>query len=128
MFNPHIRVYCPYCGEEATFTDNKVIYGRTIGKYHKVYICRKCDARVGTHKNTRKPLGTMANKELRDWRIKTHEVFDSLWLKDCADWREQRAEAYKLLEEKFGKEIHIGESDIEMCKKIIDYCNLLIKH
>ena len=34
----------------------------------------------------------------------------------------KREEAYQMLKTKFGKEVHIGETDIEMCKKIINLC------
>lgn len=60
----------------------------------------------------------MANKELREWRKKAHLAFDPLW----KEYRLDRKKAYKILSIKFGKEIHIGESDIETCKKIIRFC------
>jgi len=43
------------------------------------YYCKEDDAYVGTHKNSRKSLGTMANKELRERRKKAHRVLDPLW-------------------------------------------------
>lgn len=80
------------------------------------YWCRECDALVGTHHNNpNSPLGTMANKELRMWRRKAHAVFDQLW----KSGKMTRDNAYLLLKEKFNKKVHIGESDIEMCKKVI---------
>lgn len=85
-----------------------------------MYLCRKCDAYVGCHQNTRKPLGTMANRELREWRMKTHAVIDPLW----RSGKMTRRHMYKTLNNTFNKEIHIGESDIETCKKIIQLFNL----
>lgn len=106
---------CPYCGEEAEFINNQEIYGRQYGKSYMAYWCRKDDARVGTHNNTKTPLGTMANAELRKWRIRAHATIDPLW----KNGKMKRKEVYKILREKFGKEIHIGESDVEQCKQII---------
>ena len=79
------------------------------------YYCKPCNAYVGTHKNTTKPLGTMANHELRYWRRKAHAVFDPLW----KSGKMSRQRAYEMLNNHFGKEVHIGESDIEMCQEII---------
>lgn len=107
---------CPYCQQEAIWTENKAIYGKNYGKSYMMYWCKPCDARVGCHNNTRKPLGTMANAETREWRKKAHAIFDPLWKNGGS-----RDRAYGKLNKHFGREIHIGESDIETCKQIIDY-------
>ncbi len=47
-----------------------------------IYLCNaypKCDAKVGCHPRTIIALGTLANKELRRWRILAHQKFDPLW-------------------------------------------------
>lgn len=107
---------CPYCNNEALWCENKEIYGKNYGKSYMCYYCKPCDAYVGCHNNTKKALGTMANKELREWRVKAHEVVDPLWREAGLD----RKEVYKLLKEKLGRTIHIGEADIETCKMIIN--------
>lgn len=109
---------CPYCKKEALWTSNDVVYGRKYGKSFMCYYCRDCDAYVGCHQNSKRPLGTMANKELRQYRIKAHAVFDPLWREKVMS----RKSAYRFLERYFGKFIHIGESDIETCKQIIKLC------
>jgi hypothetical protein len=116
---------CPYCGKEAKWCENKEIYGKNYGKSYMCYYCKDCGAYVGCHNNTEKALGTMANKELRDWRIKAHEAFDKLW----KDGFVTRDEAYKILDKEFGKEVHIGEADIETCQRIMNLLNnqLLVK-
>lgn len=61
----------------------------------------------------------MANKELRDWRIKAHASFDPIWEKG---WL-ARPLVYRELARKVGltqNEVHIGSSDIDMCKRIIE--------
>lgn len=108
---------CPYCEKPAVWCENKAIYGKNYGKSYMCWFCKPCDAYVGCHKNSMVPLGTMANKELRTWRIKAHAIFDPKWKGKS---NKARTQAYKMLAQKLGvKEIHIGESDIETCKKII---------
>lgn len=94
---------------------NESIYGKKYGKSYMCYYCKDCDAYVGCHQNTRKPLGTMANKELRGWRRKAHEAIDPLW----KNGQYTRKIVYEMLKDTFGKKTHIGESDIETCQKII---------
>lgn len=106
---------CPYCGNEAKYCENKEIYGRNFGKSFMCYFCRLCDAYVGTHNNSKRPLGTMANKQLRVWRQITHREIDAYWKAGLCS----RGRMYELLKIIFGKVIHVGESDIEMCRKII---------
>lgn len=106
---------CPFCGKSAKWVENKEIYGKNYGKSYMCWLYKPCNAYVGCHQNTKNPLGTMANQELREWRMKTHAVFDPLW----KTGKMSRKSAYKLLKEKLGREIHIGESDIETCQSII---------
>lgn len=126
---------CPYCNQEAIWTENKAIYGKNYGSSYMCYLCKPCNAYVGCHKNTRKPLGTMANAETREWRKKAHAAFDPTWKYDtnvysgtstqkCQGKSQniRRSKAYDNLSKHFGREIHIGESDIETCKKIIEVC------
>ena len=111
-----MKVICPKCNKEAPWVENKEKYGRNFGKSFMCYFCKPCGTYVGCHENTRRPLGTMADKELMQLRMKAHATIDPLW----KDGKMKRKEVYKLLKEKFGREIHIGESDIETCKKIIN--------
>lgn len=112
---------CPYCKKTAEWCENKKIYGKNYGKSYMCYYCKNCDAYVGCHQNTRKPLGTMANKELRKWRIKTHSIIDPLW----KSGKLKRHEVYKKLKKILGKEVHVGESDIDTCKKIINLIKII---
>lgn len=113
---------CPYCGKEAEWVDNSVIYGRRYGKSYMMWICRPCDARVGCHQNTKKPLGTLANKELREARMKAHAVVDPLW----KSHRFSRGHVYQMLFDAFGAPVHIGESDLQRCAEIIETVPKLI--
>lgn len=113
------KVICPYCNKEAVWCENKAIYGRNYGKSYMCYYCADCNAYVGCHNNTRMPLGTMANKELREWRRKAHAVIDPLW----KFGKYRRGAVYAKLAKHFGREVHVGESDIETCKQIINLMN-----
>ena len=114
-------VRCPFCKKPAKWVENKEVYGRNYGKSYMMWLCKPCDAYVGCHKNTKIPLGTMANKETREWRKKAHESFDPIWKNKIMT----RNQAYLLLKAHFNKDVHIGESDIEMCKQIVKFSKTL---
>lgn len=108
-------VICPKCNEPAPWVENKEKYGRNYGKSYMCYFCKPCGTYVGCHNNTREPLGTLADKETQQWRIKTHAVLDPLWKKQGY----KRGNVYYKLDDYFGESIHIGESNIERCKEIM---------
>lgn len=77
IFYP-IPVKCDYCHAPVIFTSNSDIYGKEFGS-GKCYKCTQCDSYVGVHDGTQIPLGPLANKELRDLKIKCHVLFDPVW-------------------------------------------------
>lgn len=105
---------CPYCKKDAPWVDNAEVYGRRYGKSYMCYYCRDCDAYVGCHNNTQRPLGTMANKELRELRKAAHVHIDPLY----KSGRMKRGTLYKRLQDYLGREIHIGEADEATCRQI----------
>jgi hypothetical protein len=109
------KIICPYCNNEAPWVENKEMYGRNYGKSYMCYYCKPCEAYVGCHNNTRRPLGTMANRELRQWRRQVHDAIDPLWKSKSIS----RGYMYHLISEALGYQYHTGESDIETCKKIL---------
>ncbi len=108
---------CPYCNKEAEWTENKAIYGKNYGKSYMCYYCKPCDAYVGCHENSRRPLGIMANRELREYRKRVHSLIDPLWKSK----EMSRGRVYSILTEFLGYQYHTGESDLETCKKIIAF-------
>lgn len=111
------KVYCPYCGRQAEFVDSKVIYGKSYGM---MYLCRNCMAYVGVHKGTDRPLGRLANAELRYWKKAAHDAFDPLW--KYGFFRGRRQDAYSWLAKKMNlpvEETHIGMFDVSQCKQVI---------
>lgn len=113
-------VNCDYCGRRAEFVDSKIVYGKSYGK---IYLCRHCMAYVGVHKGTDKPLGRLANAELRYWKKAAHAAFDPLW--KYGRFRGYRNAAYGWLSERMGlpvEKTHIGMFDVAQCKKAIQIC------
>ena len=66
---------CPYCDGVIEFlsSSESIYHGRDYGP---VYICKPCQAWVGCHRGTIKPLGRLADKELRRAKIAAHDAFD----------------------------------------------------
>ncbi len=106
---------CPYCNKPARWVDNIEIYGKRYGESYMMWWCKPCDARVGCHRNGRRPLGTLANKELREWRMKAHAYIDPHWKLG----KMSRDQVYGILDKHFGREMHVGESDIATCQEIL---------
>lgn len=116
---------CPYCGAES-----KAVTGRTIYPHRrdlhrrKFYQCAPCDAYVGTHRNSGKPLGRLADARLRKMKRMAHAAFDPLWKEGRF---KSRTVAYAWLSERMGlpkEETHIGMFDIDQCKRVIEVCDL----
>lgn len=80
------------------------------------YYCRACDAYVGCHKNSRLALGTMANKALRKKRMEVHSIIDRFWKRG----EHSRGEVYARLADIFGETVHVGQSDMDRCDRIIE--------
>lgn len=106
---------CPYCDKPAEWVPNEHIYGKRYGRSYMCYLCKPCNAHVGCHNNTKKPLGTMANKQLRTARMKAHAAIDPLW----KSGRMKRGVVYARLAKHLGREVHVGEADLQQCAEII---------
>ena len=112
-------VLCSYCARPAVLVDSAEVHSRSYGK---VWLCRPCNAWVGVHPGTTKPLGRLANATLRRLKIKAHDAFDPHWKADPT----QRQFAYSALAYVLGIPLdgcHIGEFDEAMCQRVIDACN-----
>lgn len=119
---------CGECGSDMVLRTAKKIFTDRQLKNPRFWGCSKypdCRGTHGAHPDGR-PLGVPANKETKAWRIKAHDTFDTLW--KCSQITMTRKKAYKLLAEKLGvTEVHIGESDIETCRKIISASDKILK-
>lgn len=113
-------LFCPKCECKTELVDSSEIYTRDYGT--KMWRCPQCGATVGCHKGTMIALGRVADKHLRELKIKAHASFDRLW----KSRRMTRVQAYSWLAEQLGKPrefTHIGWFDEELCNKVIDVVN-----
>lgn len=131
-----MRVVCDYCKKSAEIVTGDVLYPHRAD-LHKLYFytCPPCGAYVGCHPGTTKPLGRLANAELRVWKGKAHAAFDPIWKKRFFDKKRidpdykkgmARGGRYKKLAELLGipkDNCHIGMFDVDMCKRVIEVCN-----
>ena len=109
---------CNICGGRVIHTTNDKIYnGRKYGNGY-CYLCTNCWASVGTHKdNPQIALGILANKEMKNLKIKCHDLFDSFWTTS-----KQRKKEYKWLADQLGisvQECHFGYFDLDMLNKAL---------
>lgn len=117
---------CNICGcDTVIYTSNSIIYGKEYGS-GKCYYCTNCGAYVGTHKPRPKDaLGLLATKEMREMKMKCHDLFDSVWKskETIEEQHKARNNAYKRLAEKLGidvHECHFGWFDMTMLNKAYD--------
>lgn len=113
-------INCPYCQKPAKWVENKEIYGRNYGRSYMAWYCRPCDAYVGCHNNTKKPLGRMADRELREWRKKAKNKFIEVKLNGNWKNKKLKSKAYLWLKDRLGKEFHFGDSTIDECKSVYE--------
>ena len=121
---------CPYCDSDAKLVDSSLIYnGRSYGP---AWVCAnypKCDSYVGCHPGTEKPLGRMANKELRLAKSAAHKSIDAMWQRRIAISRcskkAARLRGYYWLAEQLRiprAKCHIGMMDVELCRRVVEVC------
>jgi hypothetical protein len=112
---------CPYCNNEAQLVSGDVIYPHRPDLRSKAfYLCRQCGAYVGCHPGSVRPLGRLANAELRSAKIAAHEAFDPLLLN-----HESRSAAYRWLAQQLGinrADCHIGMFDVNQCRRVVEIC------
>lgn len=107
---------CPYCGEAAILLPR----GEVDADYPRgmVWACPPCDAWVPVHNNSleHKPMGRLANAELRWAKAQAIEAFTALW----KAWDVDRRTAYAWLSDQLGipmGECDFGKFDLARCVK-----------
>ena len=91
-----------------------------------IYLCRDCDAFVGCHSGSDRPLGRLADARLREYKKRAHSCFDRIW--KCHFMA--RSQAYKWLAEAMnlsGQETHIGMFNISQCQQVIQFADKKFK-
>ena len=94
------QLRCPHCGAVAVIRPAAEIYNDDRRK-DELYVCKnypECKSYVGMHTGTRIPLGTLANGDLRNLRIKAHRRFDQIWQRGIMS----RNAAYRWMADSFG--------------------------
>lgn len=92
----HINIKCPYCGSQTFLRPASVVHKHTAPG-EEVYVCARypaCDAYVSAHRNSHPPMGTLADKSLRQKRRQAHIVLNRLW----EQVHMTRKEAYRRLQ------------------------------
>ena len=113
---------CNLCGGAVVYISNSKIYGREYGS-GKCYYCTSRGAYVGTHKpRTKEALGILGNAEMRETKMKCHELFDRQWKneKTQAKRRIARKKAYADLSVRMNipvNECHFGYFGMDMLNK-----------
>lgn len=130
-----MNVLCPYCKKDAQLVDSSEIYSSGTS-YGLAWLCRDCQAWVGCHKGSKdnKPLGRLANAELRAARRKAHLYFDRLWEakmnKEGCSKSFARQAGYAWLADSLGLppgKCHIAWMDVEQCEGVVKVCSRFLK-
>lgn len=114
-----MTVICDYCKAPADLVAGREIYPHIPKLWaNAIYRCLPCKARVGCHPGTTKPLGRLANAELRAAKMAAHAAFDPLW----KGGEMKRKDAYRALASALGvrfEDCHIGMFDVPMCARVV---------
>ena len=120
-----MQVICQYCNNPAALVQGDKIYGHRPDLASLCFWqCVPCNAYVGCHKagngqgDGSKPLGILANAELRKAKSLVHARLDPLWKYGSCT----RGEAYAMLAEAMDipkHECHIGMFTLERCKQAL---------
>ena len=120
-----VNIKCPYCGSRALLRPASVVYGsKAADPTAPYYVCARfpaCDAYVAAHRDTRLPMGTLADRALRCKRIEAHKAFNRLWETGLMS----KKQAYRWLQAKLGlpeQEAHIGRFSLFRCEQVIRLC------
>lgn len=114
----HMR--CPYCGSPVVFRSADGIY-RDNKNRTMLYVCARypeCDAYVRVHKGTKKPMGSLADHNLRSLRREAHRHFNCLYESGLMD----KQQAYQWLADLISapmSEAHIGHLGEYYCRQVI---------
>lgn len=102
---------CTGCHEivDARLTNGAEMYPDSPKLAHTPFwIHDACGAFVGTHNKTHdhlKPLGSLATKDVKRWRLLIHQMLDPLW----REGHITREHAYARISKALGHTYHTGE-------------------
>lgn len=94
-----------------------------------LYVCSgypSCDSYIGAHKKSMRPMGTMADSDLRNKRIEAHRALDAIWKNGYMT----KHSTYIWLQNRLNlreKDTHIGKFSYYLCEQTIRECTDYIK-
>ena len=119
------QINCPYCGAPAICRPASTIHGAcTWQKGSYLYLCSRwpaCDSYVAAHKKDHRPMGSLANKNLRRKRIQAHQALEEL----RQDRHMEKWAIYLWLQGKLQMDpdkVHISMFSEEMCDRVTALC------
>lgn len=129
--SPGIAPVCPYCDKPAVLAKAGEVHAHRPDLADKpIWICWDCLAWVGCHPGGYRPLGRLADAELRQLKSMAHAAFDPLWRRKAQREGISRTKArragYAWLAEQMGMDAggcHIGEMDVAQCERVIEICS-----
>lgn len=118
---------CFYCNYKTERILSQDLYGYDIKFLNDIIIiCKPCNAYVGTHRNSQKSLGRVANSTLRKKRNQAHAIFDRLY----RDNHLSRNEAYQWLSISLNiprEYTHIAMFGEQTCDRVIELSTVYLK-
>ena len=116
-----VPTICRYCGGPVRLVPAERVFGASterLGQANEMlYQCQNCNARVGCHKGTTRPLGDVANETLRLKRMETHRVFDGMWR--LSRGRRKFFRARRLPERRFVILVLIEKCDLLLPREVL---------
>ncbi len=119
---------CPYCGAPMSLRPSSEIYP-DHNSDRMLLVCNRypqCNTYVGTNPVTQEPLGIPADGDLRNLRIRTHNVFDQIWQNGIMS----RDQAYRWMADSFClklKDAHIAQCSEYQCRELIRKCESVLE-
>lgn len=119
-----MKIFCVECDKdvEAKIVTGSMVYPNNKRvAFDRFWMCNHCKNFVGCHKNANKnqlrPLGVIANKQLKSIRMQIHDIIDPIWREE----KLKRGEVYALISQELGYQFHAGElRSIDEAKRVFE--------
>lgn len=109
---------CPCCGGHVRLVNNMEIYGKSYGTWPFAYKCDGCGAAIGVHPNSIYPVGTLANRALREERQRVHDALDRIRREDWVTVSVARERLARMMDIPVAA-CRIATFDLDMCRKAL---------